>query len=292
MMNAADTGKKADLVIQGGGVPTFLLDRCVAATGATAVTPLPPKVVRLADARIGAEFTAEIAPLLANEKLDWAFVEQGKKLSDYGLIAFDMDSTLITIECIDELADFAGKKHAVAAITESAMRGEIAYPDSLRRRLALLEGLDSRVLEQVYEERLQFSPGARELIAAAQKAGLRTAILSGGFTYFTERLRIELGLDFTTSNELEIAGGKLTGHVIGTIVDAKVKAERLAKLRDQLGLKPEQVIAVGDGANDIPMLQSAGLSVAYRAKPATREKASVSLNFSGLDGILNLFTGA
>ncbi|HTH94009.1 MAG TPA: phosphoserine phosphatase SerB, partial [Rhodocyclaceae bacterium] len=156
-MRTNNIEKETDLVIQGGGVPTFLLDRCVAATGATAVTPLPPKVVRLANARISTEFTAEIAPLLTNEKLDWAFVEQGKKLSDYGLIAFDMDSTLITIECIDELADFAGKKHAVAAVTESAMRGEIAYPDSLKRRLALLEGLDARALEQVYEERLQFS---------------------------------------------------------------------------------------------------------------------------------------
>lgn len=278
-----------DLVIQGGGLPTFLLDRCVAATGAVAVRPLPPEVVRLVGAAQTADFNDEIKRLLADEKLDWAFVPQGKKLSDFGLIAFDMDSTLITVECIDELADFAGKKASVASVTESAMRGEIDYKESLRRRLALLAGLDARVLAQVYAERVQLSPGAKELLAAAQKAGLRTAILSGGFTYFTERLRIELGFDFATSNELEIAGGKITGRTLGDIVDAATKAERLNLLRNELGLKPEQAIAIGDGANDIPMLESVGLSIAYHAKPATREKASVALNFSGLDGVLNLF---
>ena len=169
------------------------------------------------------------------------------------------------------------------------MRGEIDYKESLKRRLALLEGLDARVLAKVYEERVQLSPGARELLAAAQQAGLRTAILSGGFTYFTERLRIELGFDFATSNELEISGGKLSGRVAGEIVDAQTKAERLNLLRNELGLKPEQVIAIGDGANDIPMLESVGLSIAYRAKPATREHADIALNFSGLDGVLNLF---
>ena len=279
-----------DLVIQGSGLPTFLLDRCVAATGATAVKPLPPKVVRLIGAVRTPDFNDDIQRLLANEKLDWAFVPQGKKLQDYRLIAFDMDSTLITVECIDELADFAGKKTEVAAVTEAAMRGEIDYKESLRRRLALLAGLDARVLAKVYEERVQLSPGATELLAAAQKAGLRTAILSGGFTYFTERLRIELGFDFATSNELEIAGGKLTGRVVGEIVDAKAKAARLASLRDELRLKPEQLIAIGDGANDIPMLESVGLSIAYHAKPATRDHADVALNFCGLDGVLNLFT--
>lgn len=281
-----------DLVIQGGGIPTFLLDRCVAATGATTVKPLPPKVVRLIGAQATADFNDEIKRLLANEKLDWAFVPQGKKLSDYRLIAFDMDSTLITVECIDELADFAGKKHSVASVTESAMRGEIDYKESLSRRLALLEGLDARVLAQVYEERVTLSPGAKALLLAAQQAGLRTAILSGGFTYFTERLRIELGFDFATSNELEIAGGKITGRVIGKIVDAQAKAERILKLCKEFDIKKEQVIAIGDGANDLQMMAEAGLSIAYHAKPATQAKADVALNFSGLDGVLNLFEPA
>ena len=278
-----------NLVIQGGALPTFLLEKIVAATGATSTTPQPPQVVLLQGASRTPAFDALI-PLIEAEKLDWAFVEPGKKLSDFGLICFDMDSTLITIECIDELADFAGKKAEVSAVTESAMRGEIDYRESLRRRLALLEGLDARVLARVYGERLLLSHGARELLEACQNAGLRTAILSGGFTYFTERLRIELGFDFATSNELEIRGGKLTGRVVGDIVDAAAKAHHLARLTDELGLRREQVIACGDGANDLMMMAQAGLSVAFHAKPATRAKADVAINFGGLDALLNLFS--
>ncbi|NJD24327.1 MAG: phosphoserine phosphatase SerB [Betaproteobacteria bacterium] len=277
-----------NLVLHGACTPTFLLERIVAATGATAIEPRPPQVVRLAGAARTPEFDA-LLPLIAAERLDWAFVQPGRKLSDFGLICFDMDSTLITIECIDELADFAGKKAEVSAVTEAAMRGEIDYRESLRRRLALLEGLDARVLARVYGERLLLSPGARELLAAAQAAGLRTAILSGGFTYFTERLRIELGFDFATSNELEIKGGKLTGRVSGDIVDAAAKAHHLCRLRDELGLRRDQVIAFGDGANDLAMMAEAGVSVAYRAKPATRAKADVGIDFGGLDALLNLF---
>ncbi|HSG23041.1 MAG TPA: phosphoserine phosphatase SerB [Azonexus sp.] len=277
-----------NLIIQGGALPTFLLERIVATTGASSVEPRPPQVVRLQDASRTPEFDVLI-PLIEAEKLDWAFVDRSRKLSDFGLIAFDMDSTLITIECIDELADFAGKKEEVSAVTEAAMRGEIDYRESLRRRLSLLAGLDARVLARVYGERLLLSPGARELLEAAQNAGLRTAILSGGFTYFTERLRIELGFDFATSNELEISGGKLTGRVAGDIVDAAAKAHHLARLTDELGLKKEQVIACGDGANDLLMMAQAGLSVAFHAKPATRAKADVAINFGGLDSLLNLF---
>lgn len=277
-----------NLVIQNGGLPTFLLERIVAATGARAVEPCPPQVVRLRDAKHTAAFDLLI-PLIEAEKLDWAFVDRSKKLSDFGLIAFDMDSTLITIECIDEVADFAGKKEEVSAVTEAAMRGEIDYRESLRQRLSLLAGLDARILARVYGERLLLSAGARELLEAAQNAGLRTAILSGGFTYFTERLRIELGFDFATSNELEISGGKLTGRVAGDIVDAAAKAHHLARLTDELGLKKEQVIACGDGANDLLMMAQAGLSVAFHAKPATRAKADVAINFGGLDSLLNLF---
>jgi phosphoserine phosphatase len=278
-----------DLILLGNALPTFLLDKIVNATHAEHVEPRPPQALLFKNARHTPAFDTLI-PHIEVEKLDWAFMPQGRLLEDYGLIAFDMDSTLITIECIDELADFAGKKTEVAAVTAAAMRGEIDFPESLRRRLALLTGLDARVLARVYGERLLFSPGARELLEAAQTAGLRTAILSGGFTYFTERLRIELGFDFATSNELEIAGGKLTGRVIGDIIDAQAKARHLVRLKEELDLSREQVIVVGDGANDLPMMAEAGLSVAYHAKPSTRAKANVVLNFSGLDGLLRLLS--
>lgn len=276
------------LVLQGAALPTFLLENIARATGAERIEPRPPQSTHFHGACRTNEFE-QLLPLIEAEKLDWAFVASDTKLSDFGLICFDMDSTLITIECIDELADFAGKKAEVSAVTEAAMRGEIDYRESLRRRLALMAGLDARVLARVFGERLLLSPGARELLDACQRAGLRTAILSGGFTYFTERLRIELGFDFATSNELEISGGKLTGRVVGDIIDANAKAQHLARLRDELGLRKEQVIAVGDGANDLLMMAEAGLSVAYHAKPATRAKADISINFGGLDSLLALF---
>lgn len=276
------------LVLQGAALPTFLLENIARATGAERIEPRPPQSTHFHGACRTNEFE-QLLPLIEAEKLDWAFVASNTKLSDFGLICFDMDSTLITIECIDELADFAGKKAEVSAVTEAAMRGEIDYRESLRRRLALMAGLDARVLARVFGERLLLSPGARELLDACQQAGLRTAILSGGFTYFTERLRIELGFDFATSNELEISGGKLTGRVVGDIIDANAKAQHLARLRDELGLRKEQVIAVGDGANDLLMMAEAGLSVAYHAKPATRAKADISINFGGLNSLLALF---
>jgi len=277
-----------NLIIQSNTPSAFLLEKIIAATGASNVETVTTHLVRLHNAKRSPEFEA-LTPLIEAEKLDWAFFEPGKKLSDFGLICFDMDSTLINIECIDELADFAGQKIAVAAITESAMRGEIDYRESLCRRLALLAGLDARVLARVYSERLVLSPGANDLLQAAQHAGLRTAILSGGFTYFTERLRIELGFDFATSNELEIAGGKLTGQVTGDIVDAATKSRHLLRLTEELGLRSDQVIACGDGANDLLMMSHAGLSVAFHAKPAIRVSAKVMINFGGLDALLNLF---
>jgi phosphoserine phosphatase len=222
--------------------------------------------------------------------LDFAFVEPGRQLRDFGLVAMDMDSTLITIECIDEIADFCGLKAEVAAITEASMRGEIKdFNESLTRRVALLKGLDASALERVYEERLQLSPGAEKMLAGAKAAGLKTLLVSGGFTFFTEKLKARLGLDFTRANTLEIVDGKLTGNVIGEIVNADVKARTLRETCATLGIEPTRAIAMGDGSNDLKMMAEAGLSVAFRAKPVVREAASVSFNFVGLDGLLRLF---
>jgi phosphoserine phosphatase len=201
----------------------------------------------------------------------------------------DMDSTLITIECIDEIADMQGLKPQVAEITESAMRGEIEFTESLTRRVALLEGLDATALQRVYDERLRLSPGAEAMLGAVQAAGLKTLLVSGGFTFFTDRIKARLNLDYTHANTLEIVGGKLTGKVIGTIVDADEKKRMLEQVCTELGLTTRQAIAMGDGANDLKMLGVAGLSLAFRAKPVVRAQADVALNFVGLDGLLTLF---
>jgi phosphoserine phosphatase len=222
-------------------------------------------------------------------QLDYGFVQPHQKLSDFGLLVMDMDSTLISIECIDEIADMQGLKPQVAAITESAMRGEIDFAESLRRRVALLEGLDESALQRVYDERLKLNPGAEAMLAALRKHGIKTLLVSGGFVFFTERLKQRVGLDNTLANTLEIVNGKLTGKVLGRILDAQGKADALVQMRDELGLKPEQVIAMGDGANDLKMMAHAGVSIAYHAKPVVRAQASYALNFAGLDGLVNLF---
>jgi phosphoserine phosphatase len=222
-------------------------------------------------------------------RLDWGFVPAGRTLRDFRLLAMDMDSTLIGIECIDEIADFAGRKAEVAAVTASAMRGEIDWPESLRRRVAALEGLDEAALERVYAERLRFNPGAERLIAAARRSGVKTLLVSGGFTYFTDRVRERLQLDHAFSNVLVVEGGKLTGRVTGPLVDAAGKAGHVARLKRELGITPEQVLAIGDGANDLPMMAEAGTSIAYHAKPVVKARASFALDYAGLDGVLNLF---
>lgn len=214
-------------------------------------------------------------------------------LADFRLVAFDMDSTLINIECVDEIAAAAGRKAEVAAITEAAMRGEISdYKDSLRRRVALLAGVPATALEQVYRERLQLNPGAQTLVRACQAAGLKTLLVSGGFTYFTDRIRDHLGLDFTRSNVLEVADGALTGRLVdqdwGDICDGQEKQRMLLQTCRQLGIEPQKAIAVGDGANDLPMMAVAGLSVAYHAKPRVREQAMVAIDSGGLDRLLEI----
>jgi phosphoserine phosphatase len=222
--------------------------------------------------------------------IDWAIVPAGRKLSDFRLVAMDMDSTLITIECIDEIADFCGLKAEVSAITEAAMRGEITdFNESLRRRVALLKGLDASVLDRVYAERLRLSPGAERMLQAVQALGLRTLLVSGGFVHFTDQLKPRLKLDFTRANTLEIIDGKLTGQVLGEIVNADVKARTVAEICAQIGATPAQAIVMGDGSNDLKMMGIAGLSVAFRAKPVVRAQASVAFNHVGLDGLLALF---
>jgi phosphoserine phosphatase len=218
-------------------------------------------------------------------------------LRDFKLVAFDMDSTLINIECVDEIADAAGRKPEVAAITEAAMRGEITdYKESLRQRVALLRGVTVAHMEQVLVERLQLNPGAETLVKACKAAGLKVLLVSGGFTYFTDRLRDRLGIDFTRSNILEIESGpncgQLTGRMVdqawGDICDGEEKRRTLLEVASLLGIEPLQCIAMGDGANDLPMMGVAGLSVAYHAKPKVREQAMVAINSGGLDRLLEV----
>ncbi len=220
-----------------------------------------------------------------------------RALSSFGLIAFDMDSTLINIECVDEIADAAGRKAEVAAITEAAMRGEIAdYKESLRRRVALLKGVTVGHMQEVLSGRLQLNPGAAELVAACKAAGLKVLLVSGGFTFFTDSVRDRLQIDFTRSNVLELDGNRLTGRMVdqpwGDICDGEEKRRMVLQTCAQLGITPAQAIAMGDGANDLPMMQACadagGLSVAYHAKPKVREQAMVAIDTGGLDRLLEV----
>ena len=277
-----------DLVVQAPALPAEDVDALMLLTGASGVDVLQRAgndAVRLLDVR----HTAGVAEAAAAARYDVALVPQSRLLSRVRLVAMDMDSTLITIECVDEIADLLGIKPQVAAITASAMRGEIDFPQSLRRRVALLEGLPVEALEQVYAERLRLSPGAERMLHGFRAAGAATLLVSGGFTFFTERLRERLQLDFAAANVLEVEGGRLTGRVVGEVFDARAKEATLrqhaARLRGADGL----VVALGDGANDLPMLAAADVSIAYRAKPVVREQATHAIDHCGLDAALNLF---
>ena len=275
-----------NLVLQGPGARQDDLQHIAALARPERTFELNPHALRceqVDDSNV-TRLAVEMAALEA--RVDATFIDAALTLADFRLVAMDMDSTLITIECIDEIADMQGLKPQVSEITEAAMRGEIEFAESLTRRVALLKGLDAGALQRVYDERLQISMGGEAMLAAVKAAGLKTLLLSGGFTFFTERLHERLGLDYTHANVLEVEHGKLTGRVVGGIVDAEEKKRTVERVCAQMGIDPKQAIVMGDGANDLRMMAVAGLSVAFRAKPVVRAQASVALNFSGLDGIL------
>jgi phosphoserine phosphatase len=274
-----------NLVVLADDVDSIALKNVAKLTGASAIEQITPRSFRL----VGATPHAELASTCEQHGLDHVWVPKDLRLRDFGLFVTDMDSTLINIECIDEIADMQGLKAEVAAITEAAMQGEIDFRESLTRRVALLAGLPETALADVYERRLQLNPGAERLLKGLQRAGIRTMLVSGGFTYFTDRLKARLGFDHAYANALEVVDGLLTGRVIGEVVDGEAKAAHLERVRDELGLHGAQVIAAGDGANDIPMLRAAGFGVAFHAKPVLRTVAHCCLDHSGLDGLLDLF---
>jgi phosphoserine phosphatase len=274
------------LILQGPAADQGVLARIAQLARPRSTTPLHAHALRCDGVDFTPALKAEIEAAAEAAQVDASFVDAGLTLADFKLVAMDMDSTLITIECIDEIADMQGLKPQVSAITEAAMRGELDFSESLKRRVALLEGLPVEALERVYEERLQLSMGAQAMLDGVQAAGLKTLLVSGGFTFFTERLQARLKLDYAHANLLEAADGKLTGRVLGGIVDAGEKMRTVQRVCAELGIAPQQAIVMGDGANDLQMMGIAGLSVAFRAKPVVRAQASVALNFSGLDGLL------
>ena len=257
------------------------------AFGGLVSAPLGKSVLRL-PVDDDFELTDEMRAALIAQQIDGAVLPD-VAFADLGLIVSDMDSTLITIECVDEIAAGVGLKDEVAAITEQSMRGELDFEQSLRKRVALLAGLDERVLEEVYENVLQLSPGAEFLLEECKRNDVKFMLVSGGFTFFTERLQRRLGLDFYFANVLEVENGKLTGRLKGRIIDAQAKTDLLREYRERLGLAPWQVVAMGDGANDIPMIREAGFGIAYRAKPKTEANADACVRFGGLERIRGWF---
>jgi phosphoserine phosphatase len=273
-----------NLVVQGPALEEQQATEIARMAGA-ALAPIAERAYRLRNARR----SRDIASWCEARRIDCAWIPEGRRFADLKLLAMDMDSTLITIECIDELGDLAGRKAEIAAITAQAMRGEIEYRETLRRRVAALAGLPEDSLKSVYEGRLELTPGADALVGACKKHGVKVLLVSGGFTFFTDRLKARLGIDHTISNTLEVKAGRLTGALIGDIVDAGAKAARFKAVLREVNADKEQSVAIGDGANDLMMMREAGISVAFRAQPVVRAQATYALNWSGLDGVLNLF---
>jgi phosphoserine phosphatase len=273
------------LVLQSVAMSADFIDTLMRLTGARSTTQRSSHAWHLH----GATPHPDIAPLCAKAAVDHAWMPDALRLADIGLMAMDMDSTLITIECIDEIADFAGRKAEVAAITERSMAGEVDFPTSLRERVAVFAGLPEAVLDDVFDARLALQPGAQAMLGALRDAGVRTMLVSGGFTAFTSRLQRELGFDHAHSNTLEVVDGRLTGRVLGDILDGPAKAAHLARVRDTLPASRRGTIAIGDGANDRFMLEAATVGVAFRAKPVLRTAATACLDHVGLEGVIGLF---
>jgi len=278
-----------NLILQGLTVQRHIVEQIASLARPRAIVAIGDNAYRCVDVSYNDEVKSQIDMAAWAAKLDYAFIEHSRALSDFKLVAMDMDSTLITIECIDEIADMQGLKPQVAEITEAAMRGEIEFKESLTRRVALLKGLGANALQRVYDERLALSLGAEKMLAGIQAAGMKTLLVSGGFTFFTDRMKQRLNLDYTHSNQLEIVDDKLTGQVIGGIVDGEEKKATVERVCNELAISPQQAIVMGDGANDLQMMRISGLSVAFRAKPVVRAQANVAFNFVGLDGLLHLF---
>lgn len=274
-----------NLIIQGLEINNSDLRALAKLSHADGIERITGQAFRLTNAT----YADNVAAYCADVELDFAFVNSNLKFSDFKLIAMDMDSTLLAIESIDEIADMHNIKPQVAAITQQTMRGDISFEESLTRRTALLRGLHKDALQKVYDERVRLSPGAERMLQQSKISGLKTMVISGGFTFFTDRIKTKLEFDYAAANVLEIEDNKLTGKVVGEIIGRQGKAQVLKQVGDQMGIHSEQIIAIGDGANDLDMMAAAGVSIAYHAKPIVKDHATYAINYVGLDGVINLF---